>query len=116
MDDGVMGYVDFELEKITDKQRKEMEKYRTDIGDIKKALSNKDMDEYMADFDIFIKFKDDCIDEAKKYVFGNTKTIVDLDDGSEVKFIGTVLNSSRCIVDPVELLNSIEPYIDIIFI
>ena len=109
-------YEYFRPEKLTEDQLNLIKQQEITFNQAKESIEKDSKDiENKSGFDIFIRFKENSIEDARKLVFGETKIIVDIDD-TEIQFIGAVINVKRNINDSMQLLESLEPYIENIFI
>lgn len=108
-------YEYFDPKPLTDEQIELIKKQEITIDQAKECIELERERCKDSDLNIFVRFKEDKIEDAKKLVFGESKIIVDIDD-TEIQFVGTVINTDRNICDSINLLDSLEPYIENIFI
>ena len=109
-------YEYFRPEKLTEDQLNLIKQQEITFNQAKESIEKDSKDiENKSGFDIFVRFKENSIEDARKLVFGETKIIVDIDD-TEIQFVGAVINVKRNINDSIQLLESLEPYIENIFI
>ena len=101
----------FKYNKWTDDDYSKISNSVIDFETAKKVLSS----DKVTNFDVFVKIKDQNIYDFKKVFFGVCNNGVEIDN-TDLFFIGTVLNQERTISNPVEILDSIKPFIETIFI
>lgn len=104
-----MQYEEFNYQPLSEVQIEKIKEHEIDIDTARKFLTESD------DF-LFIRFKEDKIEEARNSIFGNTKIVVEIDKNiPDLHFFGVALNNQSSIEHPLDVLNSIEPYIENIF-
>lgn len=86
-----------------------LKEYEISVDEVINIFSK---DQSKDSIDIFIKFKDNII--IDNIITGISEFSIELDHETVFfeKGTGLCLNNKRSIIDPVELIESLEPYID----